>query len=280
MRAIDVKHLGRERVICCWEVEGLLIDPGPEVSLGNLLEALGETRPRAILLTHIHLDHAGATGALVQKFPDLPVYVHESGASHLTDPSKLLRSASRLYPDLAERFGSMQPVPQDNLRPLSGTESVEGFEVAYTPGHAWHHVSYLHKETGRAFVGDVAGVVIPPSSYVMMPTPPPDIDLQAWEASMSLVQSWDPTALAVTHFGSVEDVAPHLERARRSLASLAQLARTSDAPHFVDSLVAEVAQNSPDSETEATYLQANPPDTLYPGLERYWSKQKDTSAPA
>jgi glyoxylase-like metal-dependent hydrolase (beta-lactamase superfamily II) len=203
--------------------------------------------------------------------------VHESGARHLIDPSKLLASTSRLYPDAATRFGSMQPVPQDNLRPVSGTESVEGFEVAYTPGHAWHHVSYLHKQTGRAFVGDVAGVRIPPSSYVMMPTPPPDIDIEAWEDSIAFVASWDPTALAITHFGLVEDVSPQLEKARHNLAALARLADTSDTQQFVDSLAAEVAQNSPDGETEATYLQVNPPETLYPGLERYWSKHRAES---
>ena len=104
MRVIDVMHLGRPHVIGCWEVDGVLVDPGPESSLPTLLEALGGEQPRALLLTHIHLDHAAATGALVRRWPDLEVYVHERGAPHLIDPSKLLASAERLYGDRMERL--------------------------------------------------------------------------------------------------------------------------------------------------------------------------------
>ena len=159
MRLIDVEHLGRERVIGCWELDGVLIDPGPTSSLDNLIAELGGDPPRALLLTHIHLDHAGATGTMVRRWPELPVYVHEIGARHLADPTKLLASAARLYGDQMERlWGEVAPVPEANLNPLSGGEEVLGFEVAYTPGHASHHVSYLHRESGRAFVGDTAAV--------------------------------------------------------------------------------------------------------------------------
>src|SRR4051794_35729910 len=104
MRLIDVMHLGRPRVIGCWEVDGSLVDPGPESSLTAVLEAIGDERPRAVVLTHIHLDHAAATGALVRRWPDLEVYVHERGAPHLIDPSKLLASAGRLYGDMMDRL--------------------------------------------------------------------------------------------------------------------------------------------------------------------------------
>ena len=130
--------------------------------MATLLEALGDERPAALLLTHIHLDHAAATGALVRRWPDLEVYVHERGAPHLVDPSRLLASAERLYGDQMERlWGEIVPVPEGNVRPLAGGETVLGMRVAYTPGHASHHVSYLHEDSGTAFTGDVAGVRIP-----------------------------------------------------------------------------------------------------------------------
>ena len=132
-----------------------------------MLEALGDEQPRAILLTHIHLDHAAATGALVRRWPELEVYVHERGAPHLIDPSKLLASAERLYGDQMQRlWGEIVPVPEANVKVLSGGETVLGMRVAYTPGHASHHVCYLHEESGTAFVGDVAACRIPPSKLV------------------------------------------------------------------------------------------------------------------
>src|SRR3954465_1527924 len=140
-RPIDVKHLGHEHVICCWEVDGILVDPGPQSCEDTLLAALGGEQPKALLLTPIHFDHAGAAGALVRRWPELPVYVHERGARHLADPSKLLASAERLYGDQMERlWGEVAAVPESNLRPLSGGEEVLGFKVAHTPGHASHHV--------------------------------------------------------------------------------------------------------------------------------------------
>ncbi|MDX6648810.1 MAG: hypothetical protein QOJ97_761, partial [Solirubrobacteraceae bacterium] len=163
MRPIDVRHLGRERVICCWQGDGVLVDPGPESSVATLIDALDGETPRAILLTHIHLDHAGATGALVRRWPGVAVYVHERGAPHLVDPSRLLASAGRLYrDDMARLWGEVVPVPEANVRTLSGGETVEGFRVQYTPGHASHHVSYLHEDSGRALVGDMAGVQVVP----------------------------------------------------------------------------------------------------------------------
>src|SRR5262249_48681883 len=148
MRVIDVMHLRRPHVIGCWEVEGALVDPGPESSLPTLLEALGGERPRAVLLTHIHLDHAAATGALVRRWPDLEVYVHERGAPHLVDPSKLLASAERLYGDQMERlWGEIVPVPEANVKPLVGGERGLGMRVAYTPGHASHHACCLHADS-------------------------------------------------------------------------------------------------------------------------------------
>jgi glyoxylase-like metal-dependent hydrolase (beta-lactamase superfamily II) len=211
MRLIDVLHLGRERVVGCWQVGDVLVDPGPSSCLPTLLEALGDARPRALLLTHIHLDHAGATGSLVQRWPELEVYVHERGARHMIDPSRLLDSARRLYgEDMDRLWGEMVPVPERNVTVLHGGETVCGaFEVAYTPGHASHHVSYLHD--GTAFVGDVGGVRIAPDGPTIPPTPPPDVDVDAWHESIERIRAWTPEQLAITHAGAYEDVGAQLD---------------------------------------------------------------------
>jgi glyoxylase-like metal-dependent hydrolase (beta-lactamase superfamily II) len=275
MRPIDVRHLGRERVICCWQVGDLLIDPGPESSLETLVDALGGEPPRALLLTHIHLDHAGATGAIVRRWPHVEVHVHERGARHLADPSKLVASAERLYGGrMQELWGEIVAVPQENLRPLAGGETVDGFRVAYTPGHASHHVSYLHEDSGRAFAGDVAGVQIRPGGIVLPPTPPPDIDLEAWNASLSLLAEWKPESLAITHFGVIERPFEHLAVMRDRLAAWAALARELDAGAFEAHIRAEVEAVSGPQDA-ATYLQAVPPEQQWHGLDRYW-RMKDS----
>jgi glyoxylase-like metal-dependent hydrolase (beta-lactamase superfamily II) len=273
IRAIDVHHVGMERVICCWQVGDLLVDPGPEPCLPTLLGALDAHPPRALLLTHIHLDHAGATGALVRRWPELEVWVHERGAPHLAAPEKLLASARRLYGDDMERlWGEVLPVPRENLRVLEGGEAVHGFRVAYAPGHASHHVVYLHEASGRAFVGDVAGVRIPPAGYTVAPTPPPDIDLEAWRGSLETVAAWDPADLALTHFGLVEDVDPQLDAVRAWLERWAPRAREEDEARFVDELLGEIGSHA-DAETLAAYEQAAPPEQMFLGLERYWRKR-------
>ena len=274
-REIDVMHLGRRHVICAHEVDGLIVDPGPASSVETLLEALGQEAPRALLLTHIHLDHAGATGVLCRTFPSLTVYVHERGAPHLIDPSKLLASAERLYGDDMERlWGEVAPVPQERVHALAGGETVEGMRVAYTPGHASHHVCYLHEDSGRAFVGDVAGVRVPGSTYTVAPTPPPDIDLEAWDDSLDLVQSWSPTALCLTHFGTYDDVPEQLARLRGALRERAELARTMDDEEFAAWSETHTRSAVTDEETAEALLQAAPPDTLGMGLRRYWEKKK------
>jgi glyoxylase-like metal-dependent hydrolase (beta-lactamase superfamily II) len=275
VRAIDVRHLGNDRVICCWQVGDVLVDPGPESCVETLLAALGDARPRALLLTHIHLDHAGASGALVRRWPDLEVHVHEVGAPHMADPSKLLASASRLYgEDMDRLWGEVVPVPEQNLRVLTGGEHVDGFRVAHTPGHASHHVCYLHEESGTAFVGDVAGVRIPPASFVVPPTPPPEIDLEAWRSSLDVVAGWEPAALAMTHFGANEGAAAQLEAMRERLAAWGEHARRMDEPTFVERVHAEVL-DAADPEAAARYEQAAPAEQLWQGLERYWRKRAD-----
>jgi glyoxylase-like metal-dependent hydrolase (beta-lactamase superfamily II) len=262
--------MGRERVICAFEVDGFVVDPGPTTSVETMLAGLGG-EPRGLLLTHIHLDHAGATGVLVRRFPELPVYVHERGAPHLVDPSKLLASAKRVYGDEMDTlWGEFAAVPEKNIRPLSGGESIEGFRVEYTPGHAVHHVTYLHEETGDAYVGDVGGIRIPPHEHTYAPTPPPDIDIPVWLDSIGRVRALDPAALCLTHFGRFEDVdaqlaavSAYLERREEPVA---------EQETFERQVVAETLEAVGHDEA-ATYFQAAPPDQIWWGLRRYWEKR-------
>jgi glyoxylase-like metal-dependent hydrolase (beta-lactamase superfamily II) len=278
MRVIDVEHLGRPHVIGCWEVDGMLVDPGPESSLQTLLEKLEGARPEAILLTHIHLDHAAATGAMVARWPDLPVYVHERGAPHIIDPTRLLASAVRLYGDKLEYlWGKIQPVPEVNVTTLSGGEVVRGMRVAYTPGHASHHVAYLHEETGTAFCGDVAACRIPPTDLVIPPTPPPDIDVELWEDSIATIEAWSPTTLALTHFGPVDEPVAHLATAKARLREEAELAKTMDEETYEADLQRRIAAQL-DPETADEMFQAVPTAYQWSGLNRYWRKKAEREA--
>ena len=274
-REIDVKHLGRENVICAHEIDGVIVDSGPASCADTLLEALEalEAEPRALLLTHIHLDHGGAAGLLCRAFPSLTVYVHERGAPHLADPSRLLRSAERLYgEDMQRLWGEVTPVPAERLQALRGGEIVEGMRVEYTPGHASHHVCYLHEDSGEAFVGDVAGVRLPASTYTVAPTPPPEIDVEAWLASADAVADWSPTALCLTHFGRHDDVTEQLDRLRTALRRRAERARALEPDDFAEWSEAET-RAAVDAETAEALIQAAPPETLGMGLRRYWEKK-------
>jgi glyoxylase-like metal-dependent hydrolase (beta-lactamase superfamily II) len=283
MRVIDVMHLGRPHVIGCWQVDGVLVDPGPESSLPTLIEAIGEEQPRALLLTHIHLDHAAATGAMVRRWPHLEVYVHERGAPHLIDPSKLRASARRLYGDKLEYlWGEIVPVPERNVTVLSGGETVLGMRAAYTPGHASHHLCYLHEESGTAFVGDVAACVIPPSHLIVPPTPPPDIDVEVWEDSIGIVEGWAPERLALTHFGAIEEPAGHLAAVRERLREEAELARRLPEPEYEADLQRRVRERldaeGMGEDTVAELLQAVPTAYQWSGLDRYWRKKAEREA--
>ena len=268
MKTIDVRHLGMERVVSAYLVDGCLVDPGPSASLPGLLEGLGDERPERLLLTHIHLDHAGAAGSLVARWPDLEVWVHERGAPHLAAPEKLIASAARLYGDAMDRlWGEILPVPRENLRVLSGDEEIGPWRVLYTPGHATHHVSYLHSPSATLFAGDVAGVRIPPEGHVLAPTPPPDIDFAAWHASLELLASWDAERVAVTHFGAWDDVAAQLAACGAALDRMARRASETGEAEWIEWLRAEIG-SAVGPETAEVYAQAMPYDTLFPGLER------------
>jgi glyoxylase-like metal-dependent hydrolase (beta-lactamase superfamily II) len=277
MRAIDTLHLGRRRWICCWQVGEVLIDPGPTLSLEHVLAELDGWQPQAILLTHIHFDHAGGTGSLMRRFPELEVYVHERGAPHMVNPERLWASASQLYGEdnMLAIWGEFVPVPEERLHALSGGETLriggDSFEVAYTPGHAKHHVSYLHE--GTAFVGDVGGVRIEADTPTVPPTPPPDIDVEAWHQSLELIRAWRPERLAITHFGAYEQPEQQLDELSERLDRWAQAARTQDQDAWIASVQDDVrAAVSP--EEFDSFMAAVPVDQAYAGLRRYWEKRQ------
>ncbi len=269
---IDLLHLGTAKVIGAWRVGDVIVDPGPSSCLDRLLPALEAHPPGVLALTHIHLDHAGATGTLAERFPDAEVWVHERGAPHMVDPSRLLRSAGRLYgADMDRLWGEVLPVAAERIRVLRGGETLGDFQVAYTPGHASHHVSYLHEPSGFAFTGDVTGVRIDPAC-VLAPTPPPDIDLRAWSASLELIEAWRPRSLAITHFGRHDDVEQHLGALREQLEWVQRLANDEDEESFAAAIRAMVAGASA-PETASAYEQAMPPEQSYEGLARYLRDQ-------
>jgi glyoxylase-like metal-dependent hydrolase (beta-lactamase superfamily II) len=274
VRPIDVLHRGREKVICCWQVGSVLVDPGPQSCEDTLLAALDGERPQALLLTHIHFDHGGVAGSLVRRWPDLPVYVHARGARHLADPAKLVASAARLYggeDGLRDTWGEVVPVPEENLRVLEGGETVLGFRVEYTPGHASHHVCYLHEESGWAFVGDMGGVRVPPSELTLAPTPPPDIDVDAWDRALELIGGWEPQALALTHFGRVDDPPAQLDAVRTALHEQADLAAAHDMEGFMAALHERIVARA--GEVVDALELAAPLDHLYLGLDRWHAKR-------
>jgi glyoxylase-like metal-dependent hydrolase (beta-lactamase superfamily II) len=200
------------------------------------------------------------------------VYVHERGARHMADPERLVASARQIWGDDFDRlWGRVVPVPEGNLRVLSGGETVEGFDVEYVPGHAKHHVAYFHRQTGHAYVGDMVGVRVPPSSYTRAPTPPPDIDIEAWYDSLERIEARSPSAVVPTHFGRIEDVRGALESIRAALRWQSGLAKDASEDEFVAALE-ERAAAAADAETAARITQAAGPDALYAGLRRYWSK--------
>jgi len=267
-------HLGRDRVIGAWEVApGVIADPGPASCVETLLAGL-EAEPHALLLTHIHLDHAGAAGVLARRFPGLRVYVHEAGAPHVVNPERLLKSAGRLYGDDLERlFGEVAPVPEDRVTALRGGEVVEGCEVHHAPGHAGSHVVYLEPDSGDAFTGDVAGVRVAPSELVIAPTPPPEIDVEAWLDSIQMLRELTPRRLCMTHFGAREDPQAQLGALAEYLRRAAGLSAGGDREEFAAWLRAILAAET--DEVAARLRQAMPPEQLWLGLERYWRKRRE-----
>ena len=291
---VDLLFRGRPHAIATGVISGggtlALVDPGPTTCLETLDLGLQQQGLRLgdvthLLLTHIHLDHAGATGTIVRRHPGIKVLVHERGAPHMSHPEKLIESATRLYGANMDRlWGEFAPVPEQNLVVLRGGERIEvggrSFDVAYTPGHASHHVSYFDSTSGVAFVGDTAGVCIE-GGYVLPPTPPPDIDLELWTSSVARIEAWSPQTLFLTHFGAVHGARPHLQALLENLQTFAGFVRASlEEPgtdeergrRFAEQVMRELRRQMTEAQL-ASYSLAAPPELLWLGLARYWRKR-------
>jgi glyoxylase-like metal-dependent hydrolase (beta-lactamase superfamily II) len=292
---VDLNFLGRPQIIATAVFRGAagvaLVDPGPSTTLPGLIETLAAhgiatADVRKVLLTHIHLDHAGATGSLLEKNPSIEVFVHEHGARHVIDPSKLMASATRLYgADMDRLWGEVKPVAASQVRVLKGGERLEAggrdLEVAATPGHAIHHVSYFDRAARVAFVGDVAGIRRGSGTYILPPTPPPDIDLEAWRTSADRILAWDPDTLFLTHFGPYGGVRPHFQQLFERIDTWSALVRKLLADASIDDREREnrfVATALDDikrtiGEVEAGhYSRAGRLDYSWQGLARYWTR--------
>ena len=283
---IDLLHQGDERVIASYLVEtedGLaLYDCGPASCLAALRAGVAARGVewadiRHLLLSHIHLDHSGAAGAIVREHPHIQVHVSEIGAPHLVDPSRLETSARRLFGDaFDELWGELVPVPSENIHVVG--DRVLGLDCFPSPGHAWHHVSYLDRE-GTLFTGDSVGVRIAPARFVLPPTPPPEIDLEVWEDTIVETERRAPARLAVVHFGVFDDVQEHLTAFRETLQEWAgRVAHGMDEPTFVAAARADIVASDPD-EVE-TYDRSAPYSHCYLGLERYWRKRAEGASAA
>jgi glyoxylase-like metal-dependent hydrolase (beta-lactamase superfamily II) len=290
----DLDFLGLANAIATAVITGpsgtALVDPGPSSCLESLDLGLQSCGMRLadvtdLLLTHIHLDHAGVTGTLVRQYPHIRVHVHERGARHLVDPSKLIDSAARFFGDANMRrfWGEIAPVPPERLAVLQGGERIDvagrTFDVLYTPGHASHHVTYFDPSSGLAFVGDTAGIRVN-GGHVLPPTPPPDIDVALWSDSVDRISALRPETIFITHFGPHQNVEPHLQTVIANLRSMTDMVRQSletdgtdeqRSRDFGERLRREI-ESAGDPVLLAAYEPTAPLESLWYGLARYVRK--------
>ena len=280
---IDLHHQA-PKIIGCYVLETedgpALFDCGPTTCVEALKAGLAErglelTDIRHLLLSHIHLDHAGAAGVLVREHPGLQVHVSRIGAPHVVDPAKLEASARRLYGDAFDAlWGELAPVPAENVHVVG--DRVVGLECFPTPGHAWHHVSYLDAD-GTLYAGDAAGGRITPGRFVLPPCPPPELDVEAWEQTIAEIERRAPGCLAVIHFGVFDDVEEHLAALRETLGRWAERVEDGmDEATFVAAARYDVSQTDPDFVDE--YDRAAPYWHHFRGMERYWRKRREAAA--
>ena len=294
---VDLNFIGTEHVIASFLLLGMsvaaLVETGPTTCLRSLTGGLKDygvslEDVRQVFLTHIHLDHSGASGHLAGLLPNATFYVHEVGYPHLVDPSKLLKSATRIYGErMEELWGEARPVPEDRLEVLKGGEELEAaggvLATHYTPGHAYHHLAYLEPETGALFTGDVAGIRLPGQSYVRPPTPPPEIDMEAWVQSIELIRQMAPGSLWPTHFGRFDDVERQLNELEQRLQEWllfveermnGGMERDEIADELKTKGDAEMLAEGTKLEDSERYSLAGDYPTLVDGLMRYVSKRR------
>ncbi|MDX6485963.1 MAG: hypothetical protein QOF43_1116 [Gaiellaceae bacterium] len=280
---IDLHHQGNERSVGAYLLDTddgpALFDCGPAATVTALKAGLEQsglqlTDVRHLLLSHIHLDHAGAAGVLVREHPALQVHVSEIGAPHLVDPERLERSARRLYGDTFDTlWGELAPVPRENVH-VAGSRVV-GLECFPTPGHASHHVSYLDRD-GTLYAGDAAGVRIQPGRNVLPPTPPPEFELDVWQETLAEIERRAPERLALIHFGVADDPQRHLAELRLELYDWADFVKGGATE---DEFVAYVRTELKDAgESLGDYDLAMPLWQSYRGIKRWAEKQTEAAA--
>ncbi|MCA1729209.1 MAG: MBL fold metallo-hydrolase [Actinobacteria bacterium] len=298
---IDLDFMGTESIIASFLLMGegtaAIVETGPTSCIERLMRGLKDNGVapedvEQVFLTHIHLDHSGATGNLMDLLPNATFYVHEVGYPHLVDPSKLLKSASRLYGEenMDELWGEVRPASEDRLVKLEGGEEIETagglLSTHYTPGHAYHHLAFYEPQSGFLFAGDVAGVRLPGQSYVKPPTPPPEVDIEAWKGSIESIRKLEPRVLCPTHFGSYEDVERHLGELEQRLEDwLLLVEERMDEGHSQEDIAeeleakgdAEMLREGADPEDSERYELAANYEMLVAGLMRYVSRQRDNS---
>jgi len=297
---IDLDFMGTEEIIASFLLTGdnsaAIVETGPSTCIENLLRGLEENGVapedvEKVLLTHIHLDHSGASGVLADRLPNATFYVHEVGYQHLVDPSKLLKSASRIYGDrMDELWGEVRPVPEDRIVTLEGGEEIEAaggiLAAHYTPGHAYHHLAFHEPGSGMLFAGDVGGVRMPGQSYVKPPTPPPEVDVEAWKRSIEAIRKLDPGFICPTHFGCYEDVGRHLGELEQRLEDWLLLVEERMDEERSQEDIAEELETRGDEEmlregagpedSERYELAANY-EMLVAGLVRYITQQRENA---
>lgn len=235
---IDTLLGGWEQVTAGYLIEGpepVLVETGSQSSVPSLLAALDELGVGAadlagVAVTHIHLDHAGGVGDVARAFPNATVYVHEKGARHLADPSRLVDSAARVYGEMLDRlYGRLDPTPIERIHVLEDGEEIRvgpnrSLTTVDSPGHAKHHLALHDSESGILFAGDAVGVRLPDAGVLRPSTPPPDFDLDQAIASLRKFAGRSPSGIALAHYGLVPDPATVCEEAEGTLRRWADVA--------------------------------------------------------
>ena len=279
---IDLHHQA-PGIVACYLLDTddgpALFDCGPTSCIPALRAGLAERGlalgdVRHLLLSHIHLDHAGAAGVLVREHPALQVHVSEIGAPHLIDPSRLDASARRLYGDAFDvLWGELAPIPSENVHVVG--DAVLGLDCFPTPGHAWHHVSYLDAE-GTLYAGDAAGVRLAGGTFVMPPCPPPEFDVEAWAETIREIERRAPANLVLIHFGVFDDVQEHLAALRGTLGRWSERVEDGmDEASFIAAARFDVSQTDPDLVDD--YDRAGPYWHHFSGIDRYWRKKREAA---
>lgn len=296
---IDLGFQGRRQIIAAYLIRDgedlTLIECGPASALPNLRAALSRLNVAVedinrLLVTHIHLDHAGAAGVLAAESPSLKVHVHPFGLPHMIDPSKLVSSATRIYGDqMGALWGAIEAIPQAQLVAYADREEVavggRSLRVFFTPGHAWHHVALFDPVSGSLFTGDVAGIRMPGMDYICPPTPPPDFSPEDWKASLATLQAIEARRLCLAHFGTFDDPQRHLAGVSPAIDEFLKIAESSArAGEGSDQLTSRLHDqmqfdlDRPDEEMLASYELATPSYMAAMGLTRYLTKREAARA--